>query len=294
MSPVCRALVALLPMACTALPVVDDTDSDPVADTDPVVRPSDTDLPADTDPPCTVRVDTVSPNDLAEGVRLGAVIEVGFDGPVPEGRWSVAVDGVAGGAALDEDGQGATFTPDAALTPETIYTVQAAACDVGVTTTFTTAKAPVDALELVGRTWVAPWSQVTFTEPAGASLFASFVEFDAILIEAIEADLVARTLQVMATGADRFGQSWYPYTSSGLAPVEMDFRFNPWFETGGGRLEIPVEGTIIPTTVQLGDVRFTGTFVDDGDRIEGLAGEAVLDTRSLDPLVQTVLGGATI
>ena len=53
-------------------------------------------------------------------------------------------------------------------------------------------------------------------------------------------------------------------------------------------------GTIIPTTVQLGDVRFTGTFVDDGDRIEGLAGEAVLDTRSLDPLVQTVLGGATI
>ena len=282
-------LVVLL--ACAA------PSEDPTITPDPPVD-DDTESAAVLDV-CEAHVDRVSPGDGAEGVSLEVVVEVGFTPAPPADRWALTLEGVEGVATLSEDRRTARFVADAPLEPETTYTVAAEACSEVRTASFTTGMTPVDVTDMEGSTWAAQWDEIVWISPAGAGLFASMVGFDVILIEMIDVAADGESFGMIANAGYSAGGVYLPECDNEVVPADVDYSANPAFTTGTTTLSIPIDATSPPTVVRVDDVRFDGTFVDDGDAISWLTGRGLLDTRGigvltapLDPCLVFAFAGA--
>jgi hypothetical protein len=206
-------------------------------------------------------------------------IEVGFDEPLDDTEWSLDLLGVSGQTSVDAAMTTVTFIPDAPLDYETEYIVTAEVCEISASATFTTITAPLDMSILDGRTYELPYSDLVWLKPSSISLLASYIEFDAFLIQVDSVDAVAETLTVLsAVGYDTAGVM-EPECSSLFSPGSADFSQNPIFSAGPSDMALPVNST----DLILEDFTLSANFNSDGTKIENVVFTGLADTRALDP-----------
>lgn len=266
----------------------DATDSEEPTDTDSE-EPTETDTEVTG---CTAEVETIIPRDDAINVAVDSVIAVSFTEAVPsESDLSIAIDGVSGTTALASDGLSATFTPDADFATETEYEVEVEVCEDSASASFTTSAPPLDESDLVGRTYVLDMDEVTWEAPSLMALVAGDLALEFLMLEVLEYDETSAELSFAVAigesrGANVVQTDCYPVIDFS----EVDFSSNPNFVLGPQDITVPVDAT---TDATMEDFTFSGAFSSDGDALESIVIEALIDTEPFDAFVEDKLGMTT-
>jgi len=126
---------------------------------------------------CDVTIEAIEPAPDTRDVSVDASVWATFTGIIPEGAvWSLGIEGVEGVATLSADGTQATFTPDAGLDYETVYTINAAACGDTQTADFLTVVTPVEPTMLEGVTFGIQEEAFDVIEPKAADAFLALFD----------------------------------------------------------------------------------------------------------------------
>ena len=267
-----RRLIPLLALACTPQekPIAEKQDIDTDGD-------DDTDIVYE----CDARLDTIIPADLTTNVDCDEMVLVTFTDRAYEGQWTLGIVDVNGTAELSDDGMSATFVPDEPLDYDTIYTVEATACEDEAETRFWTVLEPVDLDTLDDRTYVMPYGDLVWVEPASSVALHPFVTFESFLMEVSD---VYPTVNALDT---RFTAGWsqgVPECGS-IVDTSADYTNNPTFVTGSSSLYIPIPTSAPPTTLTIEDLRVEASFANQGTSIVNVVMKGMLDTRGFDPLL---------
>jgi len=270
------ALLTLLISACDQ-PGISETDTN-TPDPD-----SGTDLGTDTTPAedCVATVVSTDPLDGSTAFPASLPLSATFSAVVSGGDISLGIPGVTGVTRLNNDGMGATFTPDAPLAGSTDYSFTAGVCTDSVTVGFRTAGAPVDASGLTDRTYAIDFNDVQWLAPAGADLLTNQIPVEYILVHVTEANATAETIDSSvaigmtdtASGAVIQDPCQAPY-DLGVQP----FTTNPVFRVGPSTLTFDVQGSLAAVS----DAFVEAVFVEQGDAIENVTISGQIDTRPLD------------
>jgi hypothetical protein len=261
--------------ACDAAPETTETDADTDggADTDWV------DTGSTESEGCDAQITMFDPVDGANGVERTPTIHVWYTAPVPENRWSLAIDDVEGTATRAADGLSAQFLPATELDASATYTVRATACDDAATSTFVTVSDPLEPADLVGRTYALAFADVEWVKPSStvASLIKGQIELEYLLTEVATAteDELSVSGAVGSEGVAGPEQAaCYPTIAYG----GVDFSENPHFDAGPSTLTIPT-GTF---TITMEQMRLSANFTATGDALENVELAAQVDVRPID------------
>ena len=278
-----RALLFLVTL--TACPLVGE--QQPTVDLGDNVEDTDNVAPQPTGPPCLGKVMSISPEDGAIAVSPTTDIRVTFD-TAPDEDVEVELIGVDAVLMWEDLGTVAVLTPEEHLEAEADFTVRVEICDTTTTATFTTHFDPVDPASLVGRTWIVPWQTLNWTAPNSAAVFATFADFDAIMLELLDVTPMGGQLRMAGTGGYDLSTYYVPECRNTPVPSDVDFSDNPRFETASSSFAIPVDSTFTPTVIEVYETRFTGTFIEGGDAIAPFAASGLLDLRGVEVLISPV------
>jgi hypothetical protein len=191
---------------------------------------------------------------------------------------------VAGTSALSADGTTVTFTPSAALTANTEYTVTVTTCQAEASTYgFATSSlgTPTDGCDLTGRKFVVDLQNARFLEPAGvAELLLGQLEDDIMLSATSVSDTSIEMIGALGQGGvqDECTESLNDFPAAVYA--------DPHFELGPQDTPLGVAGI----ELVINDLFISGDFASDCSGFGGgtLAGQ--LDARTLAPLLGDLLG----
>ena len=250
-----------------------DTDANPDVDTDWV----DTGL--GDDGACDAQITMFEPDEAETGVSRTGPYSVWFSAPVPEGRWTMGIQGVTGTSALAEDRLSATFTPTSALASGTSYVIAATACDDSASSSFETISDPLDPTTLVGRTYAFAFDDVEWVEPAAAvaTVLEGQITLDYLLTQVTTA--TSTTLEVSgAVGIDGTSAPEQAACYPAIAYDGVDFSENPRFEAGPSTLSIPTD-TFAVTIEQM---QLSANFTASADALENIALSGLVDVRPID------------
>lgn len=227
---------------------------------------ADTDADGDTDVACESTIATVDPAPGAEMVPLDQVVTVEFDVALPAGgHYAMSLDnGATGTTAVAADGLSMTFTPDAALAPETSYTVDVEVCDDADSSGFTTLPPPVDNALVSGNTYALRWDDIAITEPQNPELLQAVIPIDYVLLQVIGIDAVTAGADSAATvGVDDGAGNAIPDCDT-VVRAEADFSLNPYYQFEDS-LQITLDPSANPPTVaDVEDFRLQARISEDG------------------------------
>ncbi len=245
---------------------------------------------ADTAEACEVHLIGVTPTDGALGVYYRDPVYLSFDGDAATAVFEVRdPQGVAATLAAEWGPGNTLVTLSGVLTPSTEYTVHVELCGVQTDTHFTTSALgtplTISPDALIGRTFSFALRDAEITEPPALEILGDaslttplgFMVQDADdtvlellggVLEYTETDLVQMTN----------AETWdFP---------SADFTESPYFHTAIDELTIVYRTETIPKTdIRLYAFEFDGLFSPDGTAIENGRVEALVDTRTLGPLL---------
>jgi hypothetical protein len=247
----------------------------------------DTEVREDGDPtdvakvPCTTGIAWMQPGDEATHVSVDAEFTIEFSEPLPEDAvWTLNLDGVAGEARVSVDRMRARFFPNESLLHRQQYTLRASVCDVVRVHDFTTSPPPVPPPDLVGRTWMMRFDELTWLSPPSAAVFAPLLDLDALLVQASAepSSSGGQELRLEVVLGEGPGHRVTPIPC--IEPVDVgrvDLSSNPVFVTAPVDLYFPFgdELLVSPRT------QIFGTFEDDGARIVEVDLIGLIDVRVL-------------
>lgn len=245
----------------------------------PTDGPTPTDSPTQpgTPQPCGALIVSSNPSNGATGVDVDAEIRVQYNAVVTASdTWSLGVSNVTGTSTLNADGMGATFVPDAPLDYDTIYAIEASACEEGVLHTFTTGPAPLQDDQIEGKTYAVAFPNILFTSPPQGIL--DLVDFaDFIIVQIVEIDDVTREFSANAGSANFNGGVVVEDCQYAFDAGTGDLSSSPELEVGPSDFVLPLGGN----NITIEDFTLTGTFGANGDVITDLAISGMMDTRGI-------------
>lgn len=228
--------------------------------------------------PCTAAIDATEPTDGSTIVPVNASVTVHFSAAVDASHpFTVAVDGLTGATALAADGLSATFAPDAAMSPDTVYTARASVCDAAETVfSFTTLPPPLDPVTVVGNTYGVPYADLVWITPTNADILVPDIEI--LLAQVTGVDEVEETLSsiVGAGYLDLDGDVTIECDAAADAGV-ADFSANPAVAMGPIDFVIPIGGI----DIIIEEFTLFSIVAADGLALESTFLAGRLDTRPL-------------
>jgi hypothetical protein len=254
---------------------------------------TDTDAETDTEDTttCSSSIDEFFPADGATGVFFRTPIEIYFNQDETTTATITLADAsgadVPGTATFSGDGEVATFTPSASLSPSTEYTLTAAySCGKTATATFSTSAtgAAVDPTTLVDNVYNIDLGSGRIINPPGVGDLVEPLIADAGVYILVSPTAVEGS-SITMTGAlgvdDGTGLAQDVCTESINFPVAADYTGNPYFTISGEDVAISVQGF----SLEIAALDLSGAFSPDGNAIEGIKLDAFADTSSLGSLL---------
>lgn len=222
----------------------------------------------------------------AMDVSVDASITVDFDPAVPEGGdWNVALatidgDAVGGTAEIAADGTSATFTPDADLTYETVFTVTATACDSTESANFLTGAQPLDPTSLEGTTFAILEDDLNITEPAGVGALLGLLElFGTLAVQFTDYDANTESYGGVGAVLDADTDSFFCEQS---VNTTVDFSGNPFVSFGPDDLEVEIAPG---ETLNLEDLTVSGRVAADGGSLQNPTVSLLIASETI-PLIE--------
>ncbi len=255
----------------TDVPADADTDADTDSDAD---TDADADTDTDTDVDCYATIASVDPDPGYQLTPTDQIVVVTFDQAIAAtDPWSLELVGVTGSAVLDTDGMGASFTPDAPLANDTVFTVDASVCSDSATSTFRTLPAPVDGPDLEGRAYGVPFDTLNITEPQNSAALSALLPIDFLAVQVGSYDAGTNTLSALGAVAVLEGKDPVLDCGAAIDAIDVDFDLNPYFSMGPTVLSIDAGAE----TIDAIDFTLLGRFNADASEIQNVQVSALID-----------------
>lgn len=191
-----------------------------------------------------------------------------------------------GTVEVRDEGRVIAYTPDAPLAPSTAYEATLDYCGGTPTIGFTTSVlgAPLESVDLVGRTFRIGLMDARFDGAPGLAEVAATLLARALLVEVVALDETGVSLRVALGDDDAAAQ--HPCMGTIDLPA-ADFSMAPYFTLQATDVSFGSSGT----TVDLASFAFTGTLSPDATWMGGGTFRAVLDARDVASLLDTSADG---
>lgn len=189
---------------------------------------------------------------------------------------------IAGTQTVSGDGKTIIYTPSAALSPSTSYSVTLSYCGGDATIDFTTSAVgtSTDAKALVGHAYALDLAAANIVEPAGISAVLSQYLTTAVLVGV--QDVSGGQIQMIgAIGAEGVSPAEQDYCTPSIDFPSADFAENPFFSIGPQDTVLAVAGY----EIEIKQLNVTGSFAPDASEIAGATLSGTIDTRPLAPLI---------
>lgn len=234
----------------------------------------------DTDTTCENAIDEVFPAAGETGVYYRTAIEVTLDEEEADASITLsdANGDVAGTSSVS--GDVITFTPDAALAPNTEYTITVNYSCGAPQTSFTTSEvgAAAETTDIEGNVYSLDLASGRFVEPAGiGAILGDFLDQQVLI--GVQS---ASSTEIQMIGA--LGEGEPPAQGTCDPTIDFpvaDFAGNPFFQIGPETTTLAVAGY----TVTIDDLEISGAFAPDASYIAGAVLAGTIDTRPLVPLL---------
>jgi len=254
----------LMLLGCWVVPVEDDV---VLEGDDAPHEEEDTDTDTGTATGCDVDISEIQPADGQTNWYYRGLVQARLSGP--DETAVLEVQGVPGTSWLHENGHIAYFAPDPPLQPNTSYTADLQYCRGQTTWDFSTSDLGKPTVGPLGeRVYLWDTSNGNIIRPEGVgALLEQYLEM-VVLVGVVEQD-EGFSLEIAIADEEAVQDP-----CNATVSLSTDFGDDPYFEVG----PISINDTLF-------DLRLTGTFSEDFDRIAGITATGIADTRPFNHLM---------